>query len=96
MDTNIVTSDGIASAFHFISDCITITDDLCIAAISNLIVLAGNICVDIFILRICIFCICDFIPVAVCHCRVIRRPANSWHAAPGQGTGREGDGDDAG
>ena len=95
MDTNIVTSDGIASAFHYISDCIIITDNLCIAAISNLIVLAGNICVDIFIiLRLCI---CDFIPVAVFrHYRVIRRPADSRHAAPGQGTGRKGYGDDAG
>lgn len=47
MDTNIVTSNGIAPSFHFIGNRIIITDDFCIAAVSDFIVLTGNIGVDI-------------------------------------------------
>ncbi len=68
MNTNIITSDGIASAFHFIGNLIIITDDFCIAAVNDFIILTGNICVDIF-LRICIR---DFIPVVICYSVLIR------------------------
>lgn len=95
MNTRIITSDisdAIIFTFCFICNRIIITDNLCIAAINDFITLTGNICVDIF-LRICIR---DFIPVVICYSRIIRGPADAWRASPRQGTGGEGQGDDAG
>ena len=66
MNTRIITSDisdAIIVAFCFIRNRITITDNLCIAAINDFIPLTGNICIDIryFLIRIR-----DGIPVAIC------------------------------
>ncbi len=41
-------------------------------------------------------CIRGGIPVAICYSRIIRGPADAWRASPRQGTGGEGQGDDAG
>ena len=93
MDAHIVTSNRIPSAFHFIRNRITITDNLCIATINDFIPFTGNICIDIryFLIRIR-----DGIPVAICYSRIIRGPADAWRASPRQGTGGEGHGDDTG
>ena len=90
MNTRIVASDisnATIFAFCFISNRITITDNLCITAVCDRILLAGNICINIFR---------DRISVAICHCRIIRRPADSRYTPPRQGACCEGDGDDAG
>lgn len=72
MNTRIVASDmsdAIIVAFCFIRNRITITDNLCIAAINDFIILTGNICIDI---RYVLIRIRDFIPVEVLHCRIVR------------------------
>ena len=68
MDAHIVTSNRIPSAFHFIGNRIAITDNLCIAAINDFIILTGNICIDI---RYVLIRIRDGIPVAICYSRII-------------------------
>ncbi len=96
MNTRIVASDisdATIFAYCFIGNRIIITDDFCIAAVSDFIVLSGNIRVDILYVLIRIR---DGIPVAICYSRIIRGPADAWRASPRQGTGGEGQGDDAG
>ncbi len=51
MNTRIVASDisnATIFAYCFIGNRIVITDDLCIAAVCDRILLAGNICINIF------------------------------------------------
>ena len=62
-------SDDLISIFYFIRNRITITDNLCIAAINDFIILTGNICIDILYVLIRIR---DGIPVAICYSRIIR------------------------
>ena len=72
MNTRIVASDisdAIIVAFCFIRNRIVITDNLCIAAINDFIILTGNICIDI---RYVLIRIRDGIPVAICYSRIIR------------------------
>ena len=56
-NTGIITSnlsDDLISIFYFISNRIIITDNFCIAAINDFILLTGNICIDVrnFCIRI--------------------------------------------
>ena len=90
MNTRIVASDisdAAIFAYCFIGNRICITDDFCIAAVSDFIILASNICVNIFILRICIR---DFIPVTVGHSGIVR--SHNWrisHPTKSQQTGND-------
>ncbi len=88
MDAHIVTSNRIPSAFHFIRNRITITDNLCIATINDFIPFTGNICIDIryFLIRIR-----DGIPVAVRHCRILRgQYRRTGHSTKSQQSGDDG------